>query len=406
MQVKNVSMGNTKDDTSKYLFFADTPIQVANCVSLALGGVQSDALEEHHLFIYGNFSNASEIRDFALSSGAFQEVHLYDSELLPTKSLSRVQTYGVLLGLYFGKKFIKDFPDFICSTSYSAMFISCSTIVTYDLFLRLKNTNPDLCVYLYEDGTGTYTGNVFRGLAFPGSSPKCINNRLIVRFVKALLPYISRNYQPYPVRRLYVKQPSLLQGDFGMEVFEFSFDKCVVECTTLSPSRLVSLLADCDNIFLETPEEDGSYEISVEAEFALLKHGIGFALRMHPRTLTKRHELKTVPDCTGGLWESLCSHMDRESSTMIGFCSSSMLAPAAEYGFYPRIVLLDNLYIARQCKSESRDACVQMLNTLYRGHEDLILLPHSINELVDALSAKGAPHAQNAAIENVPNAKE
>ena len=375
------------DDTNtrRYFFYADTPIQVANCVSLALQGIQNASPEEHHLFIYGNFSNSQQMYDFARKSGAFKKVYLFESERIPTRELGKKQTYEELINLYYGHYFLKEIPSFVEDVFYSAMLMSCSTIVTYDIFLRLRTTNPDLEILLYEDGTGTYTGNVFRGLAFPGEVPTCVRNRLMVRAAKVFLSLTANSYHTYPITKLFVKRPELIRDDFGIEISRFSLAKVVTSNNLLSPNSIVKTIADSTILYLEPPTSSDIYGLSVDIEHELVAHDIRFSLRRHPRTLIKGSGLDSVPDCTGGLWESLCFHMNRASSTLVGFCSSSMLAPAIEFSFYPKIILLNGL-IEREKSASDVDQIVQMLKTLYVGRESLISIPRTIDDFISLIS--------------------
>ena len=367
-----------------YLFLADTPLQTINCVSIALGGVQGERAERHDLVIYGQFSNAQQMYEFALASGAFDNVHLYQG----VSSYGRWGQRRALLDVFFGRHCLDEIPEFIGSTEYAAMLFSFPTAVSYDLFSVVRANNPKADVYFYEDGTGTYTGSIFRGLIYPGEAPAGIANRPLVNVAKKVLKRVSSAYRPYPVKRLYVKCPALLQSDYGLDVVEFKLNRGALAYEGLAPSELSERLASVDLLYLEPPEADNCFDANLELERYICESGFGLGVRKHPRTLRSCPGDMAVADCTGGLWESLCGAVDEDRCVLVGPASSAMVSPAVEYGLMPKIIFLDHMEGIRKDVAQA-DLVVEMVRAVYRGREELVFTPKTKGELLDSLLKAG-----------------
>lgn len=371
--------------TNYYLLFADTPVQVINCVSIASAGIQRGSSEKYHLVVYGQFDKTEQMYDFAMASGVFEEVCILEKEASPVGW----QRITVFIELYFRQHYLSVVPDFVVSTHYSAMLFSCPTAVTFSLYGIVKRNNPSIEVILYEDGIGTYTGRVFLNLAYPGDTPKWIKNPPLVRITKSLLRIFSKVYRPYPITKLYVKCPDLLMDSFGLDIVEFSLDKSVLVDERLGSRSLAAKLSSVKVLYVEPPEDVDYYFESVEIERMLVDRGCSFAVRRHPRTLSNNATPMMVTDCTGGLWESLCCNINDQKMILVGFSSTSMLSPSVEFGLFPRIVILDYLGQLHEDASET-DLIVHLLKTLYKGKESLIFIPKSCDELLELLTAKSS----------------
>lgn len=378
-------------ESLSYLFLADTPVQTINCVSIALDGVQGGGTELHDLVIYGQFSNAQQMYDFAVASGAFENVYLYQG----VSSYSRWGQRRALLRVFRGKHCLSGIPGFVKVTKYAAMLFSCPTAISYDLFSAVRTNNPDAEVYFYEDGTGTYTGNIFQGLIFPGETPFGLVNRPPVDVAKRIMGLFFTAYEPYPVRKLYVKCPALLYSNYGLEVVDFKLNREALSYEGLAPSGLAEKLASANLLYLEPPENDDYFDASLELERFIYESGYGLGVRKHPRTLKTCPGNPAIVDCTGGLWEALCGALDEERSVLVGPSSSSMMAPAIGYGLFPRIIFLDHMDGVRKDVTQA-DLIIGMIRTLYEGREDLIFTPKSKDELLLTLQLAGlTPNEKN-----------
>ncbi len=372
-----------------YLFLADTPVQTINCVSIALKGVQLERDERHDLVIYGQFSNAQEMYEFALSSEAFENVYLYQG----VSSFRRWGQRKALLDVFFGNQCLAAIPEFVKNTSYAAMLFSCPTAISYDLFRSVRTNNPEADVYLYEDGTGTYTGSIFQGLIYPGDTPRDISNRPLVNVAKSLLRRVSSDYQPYPIKRLFVKCPELLNSSYGLDITEFKLQRAVLASRFLDASGVSEKLASVQLLFLEPPEVADNFVDSLDIEQFIHDAGFDIAVRRHPRTLTSCHS-KSFVDCTGGLWEAICGAINDSSIVLVGTVSSSMMAPVVGYGLYPKIIILDYMDSLKQDTSTT-GLIVDMILTLYKGKENFVFVPKTKDELLASLHKTGlAANAQ------------
>lgn len=368
------------------LFYADTPLQVINCVSIASSRVQDNSREINDLIIFGQFSNSRQMYNFAVASNVFTNIYLYEN----VSGITGWHQRRALFRTYRGKHVLAVFPEFMMEKPYTEMLFSCPTAVTYDIYSILKQINPTIKVALYEDGTGTYTGSVFQGLIYPGPTPIGIHNRPLVNLAKSILKLPCFKCHPYPISRLYVKSTKLLKSDFGLDITEFHISNIDLNNEYLSPKKLVESISNTKLLYLEPPENADYFAESLVIEKLLIDSGIEFSIRRHPRTLNQSEYSGLVTDCTGGFWESLCQNIDESKTVLVGFSSSSMLSPPIEFKKYPNIIFLDYIGGKRRDVSEF-ELNIQMLKTLYTNRLNRLYAPSNTRDLFTALINCGIP---------------
>ena len=362
------------------LYFADTPVQLLNCISIALEKMRCGPAERRDLIIYGQFNDADALSAFASSSGAFENVYVYQNVV----SFSKWEQRLALIKVFFGGHCLKSIPDFVKTSSYDAMLFSCPTAVTYNLFSILTRNNPHTKVILYEDGSGTYTGSILQGLIYPGDLPNGVKNSYLVNVAKKTLRLLPIAYRPYPIIKLLVKCPELLQINYEFEIDTFKLDKFLLTDDRLAPEIIRNRLSAAGIIYLEPPENTDYFKHSLHIEHLLSNCATPFLVRRHPRTLSSHTPLPHAIDCTGGIWEVLCGELNCNSAVLVGFSSTSMLSPGVGFDIFPRIIVLDLLFESN-LDMEQTHHFIDMLKGLYGKHKELINLPKTEDDLVDLL---------------------
>ena len=374
--------GGIKEESAgeRWLVFADTPLQVSNSLHI-LYGIASNAKVD--LMIYPQFEGAVELAKRTECQGVFDEVIVLDFE----EPKSFLHTNLQMVGEYFGHR-KRDF-GFLEKRSYERLFIACPTVVSYEVAIALKDINPALEVLFYEDGTGSYSGNVFRGSSYPDDAPRGVVN---VHWYWRLLKRLSRAFGldgRYRATAIYVKVPDLVDYDPPFQILQLP--------TKETPPELQkALFGDADSsmfdglrvVFLDTPRDAA---IDVEAAAAIdaclkesLDMGVPCAIRNHPRSTTSSELAGTCRVVDGGMWEFVSAYLD-DGCILAGLGSSAQLAPKIENGNEQPLLFLHRLAYKEQSLSYKKAEKVLKIARSAYDNNNLILAPKSYDELLSVL---------------------
>lgn len=270
---------------AKWLVFADTPLQVYNACCLAQS--RPDVLCD--LAIYAQFGQHNEYSRIAASTQLFE--HIY--QILPYAPTTTLQMRLWKIGVYFGSLNIK-VPKKIVSSQYEAFAMACPTPATFEMLTLLRNNNPRIETVLYEDGTGSYTGNCFRRLTYLDDMPHGVEkDKWYVSIIKKCISVMHRNgSSQYRPTKLYVKKPELVS-------YDPPFDVAALQALSERQNAKFSKDKSVNNnkaeiVLLDVPRGAGDKSTG-EKEFdevanGLLKAEMRIGYRAHPRS-------SVLPEC-------------------------------------------------------------------------------------------------------------
>ncbi|MGI6218044.1 MAG: hypothetical protein ACOYIK_10605 [Coriobacteriales bacterium] len=374
-----ISVGN------RALFFADTPVQILNSMYLASMFSAEGTISD--LYVIDQFSNAQAYLHSARDSGLFSSVFDRKGKVLDSDVAVRMDN----LRSYFRDPTPEIAPALLeKDLMYDSMFLSCPTTANYGVLSYLRRYNPKLRTYFYEDGTGTYTGNVFRGITFLDFSPEGIKERPFRKQAKTLVRKVVGKRGLYCVEALYVKRPSAMTFCPPMPVRQLRPTRQVLQL--IKDSRLWSggesldkasvIIFDCLRS-MRSNETDAA--IVDEIVDLLDMHQLRYYLRLHPRT-----DANLAPNGNyfgvNGMWEVKCQVENMEDFLLVGMFSSAQLSPYLETGAQPHLLFLNRLR-ERNPDDLQTDAAVEELLGCMGYPSDRILFPSSIDETVSIIES-------------------
>lgn len=373
-----------------WLFYADTPLQIYNATLLASSLKQSSVCID--LIVYDQFSEAKKLIE------SYKKLNIFDAIYLIEKiEAKEVRDYFIWeICACFGRKTI-DFSQYI-SNSYNNFALACPTFATFELLTFLRKYNPSLNVVFYEDGTGSYNGNVFQQIYYFDKPPtKAVNTEWFVRTIRNIivLPFFKKfQYSP---STLYLKRPELIQFPASIAVKPLlPSAECINQL--LSDSSLNSSDIDSANniIILDTPRiskygitpETKAIDLAVRIIKKISSNRILF--RAHPRSNIAPEWLHTTncSDCSNGLWELICrtEEIITGESLLVSSSSTAQLSPVIEANKKPYLLFLYKLaFTPDQSGYSLGEAISRMACQAYLSDKNKILIPNSPKELEEIL---------------------
>lgn len=366
----------------RILFYADRPQQVFNATCLAAqlreSGCRSD------LLVANCFPDAPTMSALLDGGDFFENIALCEQIIDYSGSLkSRAAELEVYLG--FRRMML---PGWVEYGNYNAFCIACPCPETFNIIRVLRHQSLLECI-LYEEGTGSYNGNVYRRFSYLGPVPSGVNSPSGIQRCCSLLMRLALGVRDfYAVDSLYIKHPDFLE-------YEPCFDVRRLCCS----DEVISLFASCGPLVPRNLLLDGrrivvldEYRVSAEATGSALAvdslmkrltdEGIAFGVRRHPASKEPPSHDIEASDCSGGLWELACHREDFSQSMLVGICSSAQLAPFLEGGQKPAV-----MFLYRMCADNAPDTlslfdgiCRQLYDAY--GGDSQIYVPSTEDEAI------------------------
>ena len=378
---------NCHNVEQRWLFFADTPLQMYNAALISSKLVKQG--NHASLLVYDQFAQASELAEIYEKTGVFDEIevvancviHEYRQQLI-WQIKSR-----------FGKKIlaIKE----ILNTPYDHLAIACPSPETFEVFQRLRARNKKLRVSFYEDGTGSYNGAVFKTV-YSFDKPPLIDENEPPRIhqIREIVNKLHLKSFLYRPERLFLKNPSLLAPEIDISTCQISpeqnfLDKLeaalATEPLSLPPAKNIIVLdtARYQEPNPETEAIDHLLEQIIELEINLF-------LRKHPRSVSESIYAKYCQDLSGGFWELFCQ---KEAATLSGALlisigSTAQLSPIIEGNAKPYLMFLYKLAFSETNPLfKTYEYTVHIAQNCYGADSYRILVPRSPEEAKDQIRA-------------------
>ena len=369
----------------RWLFFADTPLQIYNAALIASG-----LKEQGHrsaLLVYDQFTQASDLAGTYEKTGVFEEI-----EVVPSCPIHEYrQQFMWQIGSRFGKE--KLGIKTTLNIPYDHFAIACPTPATFEVFQRLRRCNEKLHVSYYEDGTGSYNGAVFT-TAYSFDKPPLVDKDEPPRIhqIRTIINKLHLNSFLYQPEQLFLKNPELLAPGINIPISLIIPDEHFIdtleavfssEALDLPPGKNIIVLdtARYQEPNPETNTIDSMLEQIVNLETSTF-------LREHPRSMANSPYAKDCQDLSGGFWELFCR---KESSILsdallISIGSTAQLSPIIESGAKPYLMFLYKLAFSETDPLfKSYEYTVRVAQACYGANSDRILVPKSLEEAQEHL---------------------
>lgn len=381
------------------LLFADTPVQVVNCVLLATSFVKE--ADDLYLIVYCQFSNWALFVDWAKDTKAFTRVVTIPATASSNGLIYKLRFFSVLMGCRYLD--LETYATASMRKRIDCFFCSCPTPVTQEILILLRKANPELGVYFYEDGCGTYTGNVFRGMLFTGEVPEgVLCNRNISKLAKTFVNRIASENGQYKVRGLFVKQPHALLYTPDWPVYEMPL---VSSLDTASLSRLSQTTIPPGSIIVfdavHGKSTEGLDHVTERLIIQLASQYNRVFVKRHPRDMDNSNPPCSVELLGGDQWEAVCCRNDLSSCLLVGLGSSALLSPAIETQAYPTIIDLSDVLSGNARSGLSKEnAFTSVAKQLYGARSTKIKAPRSEQEAWNEAAAFISLSRQGSAMES------
>lgn len=352
----------TREDGAA-LFFVDTPLQMLNAILLRRQILDPDVRAD--CLVVAQF-DCERLVERLRRTTVFNEVVVVDPVPLDNVHYRRFKLLACHLGDQgtIARALRGD-------TSYSDFYLSCPTIMSTQTLNVLRRRNPHVRTHFYEDGNGSYNGNVFRSACYLDDPPEGTPaNTRMVNAERALFRLLNRGRSAYRPSSFHLFEPQLLtiSPRFGVqriEADEESIDIASQVFDAPAPTGDAQPRLVVFDAVRTAGEEDAGGEI-VDAVFAGLEPvGGRCVVYEHPRSTQHSDVLCSLGARGSGLWEVNCAR-GYDNALLIAVASSALVTPKLIYGHEPHILflfpLIDDLDEGRRATLES---AVDMARTLY-----------------------------------------
>lgn len=366
---------------SRWLFYSDTPLQIFLASLIACQETIGD--DEVELIIGDQFNEASEVARNISKIGIFRNIHFIET-VFSKKKLLKIHL-RTLSGK--GSHLIN-----IAKESYFDYFaFAYSTFVNQSILTELYSQNPRLKVILYEDGLGSYTGNVFNNASYIGRLPNGIVGLTPrARVQRGLSRVFPNSLNRYQIKLFYLRSPELLQYPAPCECREIGVNQkemdiiasCFKGGSYLKDKKGVLILDGLRDSTIFLPE----IEVIDELLQKCIMNKMDILIRQHPASTLKNKNIEKFIDCSGGLWESECRFLDLNHCILVGMASTAQLTPAMTYKKFPPLLFVN--WIGKNKASEAAERIIKMAKCLY-GYQasEKIFTPTSIDEALEILKS-------------------
>lgn len=368
---------------SRWLFFADTPLQLYNSYLIASDNLSTGDVSD--VVIYNQFRDARRLMSEYGQTGRFNAIYLCKEYVCSNfKKRFLWQMHACLGGSRLDLRSLQ-------GVSYDFFAFACPTPTTLDVLQTLRKANPDVKTVVFEDGTGTYTGNVFRQPFYFDKPPdESLTALPYVQAIQKLLSKLRAKKMLYNPQMLYVKKPQLLQYHSNIPCSKMQVTPRAIEplkhlfpqgnetCTTKK-----IILLDVPRTELENTGAALMDQI-IQAARSL---GRPCLLRPHPRSSFMSDYRESCIDFSGGSWELLCQTSNLDDAILVSLGSSAQLAPYIEADKKPYLVFLYRILYKKDSRNYHLDEQIQnMAQQGYGSDSDRIVAPSTIEDALLAIS--------------------
>lgn len=349
-------------------FVCATPFQVLNALAITLAVGEGTQPLVSDIYIIAGFARDCEIADKLRTCSVFDNVVFIPASIDSHAAGARselVQTHGLSVGSV-GAYIDETLPD----TRYEKVFFSSPTLSAE----HLVRANPHAEVVLFDDGAGSYFGDILGNCGWSG---RTASHMLLWHPAMA-----NPNYHVSAISR-----PS---GGRFQSIVEYVFG--YTRPSEETQGRRIVFLSQPMN---EMATLAGAREAMCEVLSAAANDLVS---KPHPREKAASLNVpSSVADTRGHSMEVLCAQGEiSDDHLLVGVFSTAQYLPAMMFDVHPYILFLYRIALAdRDSICEMDLLAERMRASLYMGFEDRICIATSVNEAVTFIENFQARTAQN-----------
>lgn len=358
------------------LIICNTPYQIMLGIMLKFDYLKDCKVD---LIVTDMFADAKDIALKLQESDLFRKVFFVkDKKIQDGKSiLSRL------------RKCISLF-DYNCSsrkvwgnkkrTFYDQLYYCIPNLFMYNIFQKLRKENPDIKVYIYEEGYSTYTGTM-------GSAK---TDYIIAKRCKYLKYFDIKDC----LKGILLFEPKLLLFDYGCNIIE-------LKRTTFSNPEFIEVVKKVFSVSDSISEEYDAKFILIEESF-YMKHpeiddvelykkiaeylgNENVMIKIHPRSVANRfNHLGIKQNQSQGIpWEVLLITQNFQDKVLFALSSGSVINAGLCLGNTINSFLLYKCISYRPEQLNSRFE--KFIDNYKKMYPDTIYIPDSVNDMLEQI---------------------
>ena len=354
----------------KIAFVCDTPYQCLNATNLFWNFYRGREDIRCDIYVVDQFAKAAAITE------SLKNKKLFDNVYFLRREENRFMPQGLKRSLRVAYSYLNtknavrnQFDGEIPKNKYDLIYSSVMTCFVSALIVL--NPKAEFC--LYDDGTGSYSGDI---VANGGGTAYKLFSKLTGRGANAAR-----------ASKLYVNNPDMCNSTaaeeicrmpaFTQEYLDVAYEIFGVTKREGKMTGIVLLTYPA-----LTPESDKDLQDIVDL---MRPYSRQVLVRPHPRELgLERYEGFTV-DTKGEMWELMISQMDMEQIALVGTYSTAQITPKLLYGKEPRLIFTYKLANSLSAETMSRfDVLVNEVCESY-SNKDRIMVPKTVDELRECM---------------------
>lgn len=299
---------------NKDLFYCDTAYQVFTSLNIILS---NHLTEKPDIVVYHQFNGSAELCIRLKQEELFDNIY----EVYPSSSE------------------IKDILRLVCCKSFLAKEVGFKHNKYETFYCATLDTNASLAIYssakynkcvLYDDGTGSYRGNIIW------------DNMTKKRFLFMKFFHLWVKYFEFQKYLLYSPQMSLTKACEEKEKIDFHYSEIMERVFDYKSNDLY----ENKIVFLDQPYTNEKIRSPYDKKLGLILEkitGKGIIIRLHPRMKKGSISCGDI-DVNNNLWELECKNQISNNNILISIYSTAMFQPSLVMGLNPTLIFLFELY--------------------------------------------------------------
>lgn len=355
------------------LFICDTPFQILNALNIQWHDQNIEY--ETDLYIVNQFMDASSIYTEIEKTGLFSSVYLLKPPMQNPQNTFVRSVKLVWRYLHPNSVVRQQLGESVCRFPFDFYDVIMASVTT--LFVTsLCKLNPKAEFIMFDDGVGSYFGNIVEGGGW--------RYRIFARI------FHCGSYAKKP-QMLYVNNIGMCKSEAMVKKEQLpSWDNAFFNyvCKVFSVNQQ-NINVQQRVIFLSQPFEG----IKISNSFDMVIEQLSFSsndvlIRFHPRE--KGREVPKTMNIDDGsvMWELTVAMTDMSSKILIGYYSTAQMTPKMLFDQEPWLIFLYRIdeSLFDENRKKSLDIMVGDLKTNYRD-KGKIFIPESINEFKEQLDS-------------------
>lgn len=337
-------------------FIIFTPYQLMTCLNIVS---QYDAFYSVFYFVNPSVERYQALCEkFGIATRILRE--LYQDERGANKLLQRFDLLKRLMALKRNIRNIKIEDDI------DEMLVPSDDIVCRSLFQIIKRDNKSVVLSLYDDGTGTYGGNIYR-------SKMAIGN--LCYGVCFGFDYCSL------IRNVYCYRKNILQNfPSSVSIFGLHNDTKVTDMFCSTDSNTAQDYKDVRVLFLDQGLDFSELYICLKILHQRYKNA--FAIKKHPRIKTGIYNGYRIID-DGIPIEAVAAKYLGNECILISHCSGGCISSYIMGGDYsPKVIYLSSLIKEDKWSGTATIAIKKMVSDIKATN---IFFPNSVDDFITIL---------------------